>query len=93
MGRSAGLQMLFHGFLVKVIRHPLNYMEGIIRALSQAGPQTVAEHIGHNLGFSVHDLQGALGAGGNAEPAPVAFVFIDLNDLSFDFHLFLLEIY
>jgi hypothetical protein len=86
----AGVQMLFHGFLVEVIGHPFDHMEGVIRAVSQAGPQAVAEFIGHDPGFSVHDLQGALGAGGNAEPAAVAFVFIDLNDLSFDFHFFLL---
>jgi hypothetical protein len=90
VGRAAGLKMLFHGFFVKVVRHPLDHMEGVIRALSQAGPQAVAEFIGHDPGLSVDNLQGALRAGGDAEPAAVAFVFVDLNDLPVDFHLFLL---
>jgi hypothetical protein len=92
MGGAGSFQMFFYGFLVKVVRHPFDHMEGVIRALSQAGSQAVAEFIGHDPGFSVYDLQGSLRAGGNAEPAAVAFVFVNLNDLPFDFHLFLLYI-
>ena len=83
--------MLFHGLLVEILRLPFDDFEGISGALPQTGPQPIAELFGRKPGFPVYNLQGALGAGRNADPAAVTLLLIDLDDLPFDFHFFLLK--
>jgi hypothetical protein len=81
--------VLFHGLLIKIFCLALDDSEGIIGAFSQTGSQPIAEFLRNQSGLTVDDLDGSLSAGRDALLATITFFFIDLNDLSFDFHVFL----
>jgi hypothetical protein len=51
--------------------------------MAEAGAQAVAHEIAYQPGFSIDNLQGALGTVGNALAATRALVFVYLNYYSF----------
>ena len=79
---TLGCQMLFHGGLVELVRFALLDGDGVHGALTQAGPQAVAEVVGGQHRLAVDDGDGPLGAGGYAVPAAVTFIRVDLYDFS-----------
>jgi hypothetical protein len=81
--------VLFYGPLIKILRLAFDDFEGIVWAFSQTGSKPIAKFLRNQSGFTVDDLDGSLGAGWDTVPATVTFFFIDLNDLPFDFHVFL----
>ena len=76
------LDVLHGGFFVERHRLPLDDRNGIVRTFAQAGPQPVAEQIGDEFRFAIDDLDGPFGTGGHTEPASVALLFIDPDDLT-----------
>jgi hypothetical protein len=83
-------QMLFDSFFVEVLGLAFDHFQGVARTFSQAGTQAVTVYLGRQSGLPVHDLKGSFRTGGDTGPAAVTFCLIDLNDLPFYFHLFLL---
>jgi hypothetical protein len=79
--------MRFRGMYVKGFNVGLDNGQGVLGAFSEAGAEAVAVLLGHEPGLSVGNPDGALGAGGDAEAATVAFFFIDPDDFSFHFFL------
>src|SRR5665648_747370 len=72
--------LLGRGLFVELGRFALLDGERPLRADGQAEAGAVAELLLHDLGLAVDDLDGALGAGSDAEAAPVAELFIDVDD-------------
>lgn len=66
LGLFLGRQQRFHRFLVKVVRFPLDDLEGAGGAVAQTGAQAVAVFFGDHFGLAVLDDQCALGAVGDA---------------------------
>jgi len=93
IGPTRRFQILFHGLFVEVFRFSFDDSESILGAFSQTGSQAVTELFRYQPGLPVHDLQRPLGAGRHTQAAAVAFFFVDLDDLSFDLHVFLLLIF
>jgi hypothetical protein len=81
-GFPLGGQVFLHRRLVKGVGLPLLHGDGVLRAFTEAGPETVAEVVGGEHCLAVDYLDGPLGAGGNAEPADVTFFRIDFDDFS-----------
>jgi hypothetical protein len=50
--------------------------------VTDAGAQAVTINLTDEFGFAVHDVDGAFGTGGSALTAPVAFVFVDFDNIS-----------
>ena len=67
-----------------IVRGRLSFLKGngSCRALRQAVPHAVAVVVADQPCLSVHHCDRALVTGLGAEPAAVAFFFIDPNDLS-----------
>jgi hypothetical protein len=83
LGRHSGLmQMLLNCRLVELVRFPLDDFDRILRALTEAGTQSVAEVIRGQYRFAVDDLDCPFGAGWYAESAAVTFILVDLYDFS-----------
>jgi len=84
-GGAPGLEdMVEGGPGVIIAALPLDDLEGVGRANVEAGAQPVAEDLPDEDGLVLRvERQGALGAGRRAQAAPVAFIAVDLNDLSF----------
>src|SRR5665647_854295 len=72
--------LLGRGLFVELGRFALLDGERPLRADGQAEAGAVAELLLHDLGLAVDDLDGALGAGSDAEAAPVAELLIDVDD-------------
>ena len=68
---------------------PLHHADGLFRAMTDAGPQAVAEEIAEQPGLPVDDLQRSFGAARDAQTAPGAFLFVDFYD--FSLHMLLLD--
>jgi hypothetical protein len=81
--------MRFHGLQIKGVRIRLDDGQGVLGTFPEAGAEAVAVLFGHQPGLSTRDFNGALGAGGDAQAATIAFFFINPDDFSFDLHLFL----
>jgi hypothetical protein len=60
---------------------PLLDGEGPCRTLAEAGPQAIAELVCQELSLAVHNDDGPLGTGGDAETTTVAFFLVYLDDL------------
>jgi hypothetical protein len=73
---------------VERVRLPLHDPQGVNRALTQTGGETVTVSCRNKLRLAVHNLNRPFSTGFCALPATVAKLFVYLNDLSFDFHLF-----
>jgi len=88
-GTSAGLlgfesrQPLVDNRLVELDRLTLLDRESPLGTLAETGSETVTVHVGHELGLSVDDLEGAFVTSGNAEAAAVALRLVDPDDLAF----------
>ncbi len=50
--------------------------------MPQAGPQAVADPVGHESGFAVDQAQRTFVAGRDAQPAPVAKLLVDRDNLA-----------
>lgn len=85
-GRGFAAQVRRNGGLVELVHELLFHDDGALRAVSEAGAETVAEIFGDQSRLAVHELQGALGAVGDAIAAAVAFLFVNPDDLSCDSH-------
>ena len=66
---------------VKGIGLALDDRDGIARAISQASAKAVAVDVGHQLCLAADDLNRSFRTGPHALPAPVAFRFVDLDNL------------
>jgi hypothetical protein len=78
--------MFLHSQFVVRVGFPLNNGDGAQGAVPQAIAQAVAELIFHQASNAIDDLDGALMTGGDAEPAAIAFFFIDHDYFSGSFH-------
>jgi hypothetical protein len=78
--------MFFHCLFIKFLGFAYSNGKRPGGALSQTGSQSVAISFGHELGLSIHNLNGAFGAGRHTLAASVTEIFIDFYDFSFDFH-------
>src|SRR5450756_1558888 len=76
-------QVHLHGNLVKGFGISFADGDGTCRAFRQAGAQTVAIGIRDESCLAVDHLQGSFMTGRYTEGTPVAFVFIDGDDISF----------
>lgn len=56
--------------------------DGVHRAMSKTGTQSVAVGFADEFGFAVDEPDGAFGAGGDAQAAAVTFFFVDFYDVS-----------
>ena len=81
-----GVDKFLYGILIERIRLRIDDHKRAPRAFAEAGAQAVAVLLRHEPRLAVHDPDGALRAGGDAEPAAVAFFFIDPDDFSGAFH-------
>jgi hypothetical protein len=86
--RRAFMQMLFHRRLIKFIRLSLNDVDGILRAVAKAGPQSVAEVIGCQDRLAADDFYRSLCTGRHTEAAAITFFPVNQDD--FSDHVFLL---
>jgi hypothetical protein len=84
-------QVLFHSDFVEFVGLALDYFDGVLGALAEAGAEPVAEVVGREHSLAVYHLDGPFGAGGDAESATVAFVLVDLNN--FPDHYLLLYLF
>ena len=82
--------MMLYCFFVEIIGFPFYHVEGIVRALSEAGAKTVALLFCRQAGLAINNLNGPLGAGRHTLSAAVAFIFFYLYYFTFDFHFPLL---
>jgi hypothetical protein len=72
---------LYGGF-IEFVRFSLDNLYRIPGAVAQAVAQSVAEIVCREPSLAVDYRNRPLGAGGDAEPAAVTFVFVDLNYFS-----------
>jgi hypothetical protein len=79
--------MLHGGLLVEFLSLALNDVQGVFRAMPDAGSKPVTKHVSDNSGLAVDDGQSALGASRHALAAARALFFVYLDD--FSFHAFL----
>jgi hypothetical protein len=77
------LEVVFHRLLVKRISFPLDDLEGVLRAVAEAGPKPIAVDITDQFGLAVDNGDGAFGARRHAISAPIAELFVDLDDFSY----------
>jgi hypothetical protein len=77
--------MRYRGLHVKGFHVRLDNGQGVLGTSSKTGADAVAVFLSHKSGLSVYDPDGALGAGGDAEAAAIAFFFVDPDDFSFHF--------
>jgi hypothetical protein len=56
--------------------------------MPQTSPQPIAKDFADQPGFTVNDLERPFVTVRNAEPAAVAFFFVNFNDLSFNHYAF-----
>jgi hypothetical protein len=73
-------------FFIKRFGLPLDDGYGACRAFAETGGKSVAILVGNEPCFSAFKLDGPFGAGADALPASVAFLFIYVDDLSFGWH-------
>ena len=78
--------MFLDGVFVEILGLPFDDVQGVIGAFPQAGPQAVAIFFGGQGGLAVYDLDGAFGAGGDAQAATVATFGVDFNYFTFNDH-------
>jgi hypothetical protein len=69
---------------VKGLTLTLFNTDGTLRAFSQTGSESVAETIGEQHSLAVDHPNGSFSAGGDALPAPVAFLLVDPDYLALD---------
>jgi hypothetical protein len=81
-----GADKFLCGLLVKRIRRRIDHRKRAPRTFAEAGAQAVAVLLRHKPRLAVHDPDGAFGARGYAQPAAVAFLLVDPDDLSIAFH-------
>jgi hypothetical protein len=82
--------VFFRGQLIESLHLLIHDLERALRAFAEAGPKAVAVFFRYEPCLAIHNLDGALGAGGNAQSATVAFFRIDFDDLPDVFHFALL---
>jgi hypothetical protein len=75
-------EVFFHGLLVEFGGGALLDEDGVLGAVAEAGAETVAEVVGQKSGLAVDDPDRPFGAGGYAEAAAVALVFIYFYDVA-----------
>jgi hypothetical protein len=73
--------MALHGRFIVVGGLSLFKANSTLWTLPQARTEPVAIGIADQLSFAVDYLNRPLGTGGHAEPAAIAFVFVNLDDL------------
>src|SRR3989339_980150 len=84
---GACLNNIFHHFLFIVgFRFSFFNRYGALRTMAYAGAQPVAKKIAYKPCFPVRHLQSAFGAIRYAQPAAIAFAFV--NPYNFSFHGF-----
>jgi hypothetical protein len=69
--------------LVEPIRFSFNNLYCPLRAVTQASAQSITQVIGSQHRLAVYDFDGTFRACGNAQPATVASLLINLNNISF----------
>jgi hypothetical protein len=84
--------MFLHRFFVKLSGFTLFDSDGVLGTLPEASTQSVAIHLTDQLRLPVYNLDGALSARGNTQPAAVAFFFIYFDDLPYVHFLLLFQI-
>jgi hypothetical protein len=77
-----GLNSLF----IEFISITLDDLDGILRTLAQAGPQSVTKIVCCKNRFPIHDPDGSFSAGRYAEPAAIASILI--YPYYFAYHVF-----
>ncbi len=82
--RTRGIRMeRVHEICVKFPRFSFDDADGISRALAETGAETVTEVIGSKNRLAVYYLDCPFRAGWNTDAAPVTFLLVYGNDLSF----------
>ena len=72
-----------HPGLVVILGLPDLDLHSPFRTGPDAGAETVTEEIADQPGLPVDHLEGPFGTVGDAEPAAVALIFVDLDDFPF----------
>jgi hypothetical protein len=80
--RAQGYDVRHHAALVVRFGFPLGERDRALGAVAHAGAKAIAEQVAHQARLAVDDLQRALGAVRDAEPAAVALLFVDGDDRS-----------
>ena len=79
-------EIFLHRCFVEVLGLALYDPKGARGALAQTSPQAVTIYLRRKPGFSVNNLQGPFGTGGDTLSTSIAQLIVDFNDLSLDFH-------
>jgi hypothetical protein len=74
--------MEFYCFLIEIFCLSLNNGNSILRAMSETGAQTVAELLTRQLRLAINYLKGSFGTIRYTKAAAVAFLLINLDNLS-----------
>jgi hypothetical protein len=82
-GPAALYRVFGNGRLVEFIGFANLDMDGVLGAVAETGAQPIAEIVGYQARLAIDNLNGAFRAGRNTETATVAFVLVDVNDISF----------
>lgn len=69
--------------LIKLIRLTFDDPDGIARAFTEAGTETVTKVISSKNCFTINNFDCPFGTGRNTESATVTFLLIDFNNISF----------
>ena len=72
--------------LVERLGLALDNLQRTGRALTDASPQPIAQVVGNHAGLVVDNRQRPFGTAGDTLAAAITQFFIDLDDLSNDFH-------
>lgn len=75
--------MAFYGCFIKFGCFTFNHGKGSARAFAQTSAQTVAVGFTHQPGLALDDFQCAFRASGHTLPATVAFLVVDLDNITF----------
>jgi hypothetical protein len=78
--------MRFGGLRIEGFDFRLNNGQRIFGTFPETGAQPVTVFLGNQPGFAINNLDCSLRTGGNTKTTAVTFLFIDLDDLPFDFH-------
>jgi hypothetical protein len=78
--------MELHSLFIEFVSIALDDLDGILRTLAQAGPQSVTKIIRCKNRLPIHDPDGSFSACRDAEPAAIASILIDPYD--FAYHVF-----
>jgi hypothetical protein len=84
--------MPIYSFRVKVLGFSFNNTDGILRAFSQAGSQSITVFLADQPGLPIDQGQGPFGTGLDAGPAAIAFILINSDYFPDYFHSHLIHL-